>query len=86
MKKDCNRLLINKNIIPNTAADWQTTSFDVVMMTIFASKKRTMSEWQKLLKIPEFRAKIPHVWSAKHSQERLIECELARDVSRSGLG
>lgn len=77
MKRGYSRLLINENIIPDVGADWQATALDMMMMTLFSSKERTMSEWQQLLEAPELGLKIKRVWSVKHSQESLIECELA---------
>lgn len=76
MKRGYSRLLINENVIPDKGADWQTTGLDMVMMTCFASKERTLFEWHQLLESPEIGLKIIRVWSANHSQESLIECEL----------
>lgn len=76
MKQGHSKLLINEIVMPPTGADWQATALDVVMMSLFASKERTLSDWHKLLEAPEIGLKIMKVWSAKHSQESLIECEL----------
>ncbi|RMZ72389.1 O-methyltransferase B [Pyrenophora seminiperda CCB06] len=76
MKRGYSRLLINENVIPDKGADWQVTALDMMMMTLFASKERTLSEWRQLLESPKIGLKIVDVWSSKHSQESLIECEL----------
>jgi hypothetical protein len=77
MKPGYSKLLINKNIIPDKEADWQVTALDMTMMTLFASKERTSSDWSQLLESPEIGLKIVRIWGVKHSQESLIECELA---------
>lgn len=77
MKRGYSKLLINENVIPDQGADWQATALDIMMMTLFASKERTSSAWSQLLESPEIGLKIVRIWSVKHSQESLIECELA---------
>jgi hypothetical protein len=77
MKKGYSKLLINENVIPDKGADWQATALDMMMITLFSSKERTFSQWSQLLEAPEVGLKINRVWSVKHSQESLIECELA---------
>lgn len=77
MKPGYSKLLINENVIPDKGADWQATALDMMMITLFSSKERTMNDWHKLLEAPEFGLKIVKVYSAKNSQESLIECELA---------
>jgi len=77
MKRGYSRLLINENVIPDTGADWQATALDMMMITLFSSKERTLNDWHQLLESPEIGLKIVKVWSAKNSQESLIECELA---------
>ncbi|KAJ4308931.1 hypothetical protein N0V94_009154 [Neodidymelliopsis sp. IMI 364377] len=76
MKRGYSKLLINENIIPDTEADWQATALDMMMMTLFASKERTLSDWRQLLESSGVGLKITRIWSVKHSQESLIECEL----------
>ncbi|UPX12161.1 uncharacterized protein EKO05_0002727 [Ascochyta rabiei] len=77
MKRGYSKLLINENVIPDIKADWQATALDVMMMTLFASQERTSSDWSQLLETPELGLKIVRIWSVEHSQESLIECELA---------
>ncbi|KAF2646829.1 S-adenosyl-L-methionine-dependent methyltransferase [Massarina eburnea CBS 473.64] len=76
MKRGYSKLLINENVIPDKDADWQATALDVLMMALFASKERTLTQWRQLLETPELGLRIVRVWSAEHSQESLIECEL----------
>ncbi|CAI9635098.1 unnamed protein product [Alternaria burnsii] len=77
MKPGYSKLLINENVIPDTGADWQATALDMMMITLFSSKERTYTQWSQLLESPEIGLKIVRVYSVKHSQESLIECELA---------
>ncbi|KAF9696734.1 hypothetical protein EKO04_005172 [Ascochyta lentis] len=77
MKRGYSKLLINENVIPDRRADWQATALDMMMITLFASKERTFSDWSQLLETPELGLRIVRVWSVEHSQESLIECELA---------
>ncbi|EUC34431.1 hypothetical protein COCCADRAFT_35891 [Bipolaris zeicola 26-R-13] len=77
MKQGYSKLLINEIIIPDQGADSEATGLDMMMMTLFSSKERTMEEWKRLLESPGLDLKIVKVWSVKHSQESLIECELA---------
>ncbi|KAI4642224.1 hypothetical protein J4E93_007368 [Alternaria ventricosa] len=76
MKRGYSKLLINENVIPDKGADWQATALDMMMITLFSSKERTYSQWSQLLESPELGLKIVRVWTVKHSQESLIECEL----------
>lgn len=76
MERGYSKLLINENVIPDIGADWQSTALDMMMLTLFSSKERTLSEWRQLLESPESGLKIVRIWGTKHSQESLIECEL----------
>ncbi|KAH8692617.1 putative O-methyltransferase [Talaromyces proteolyticus] len=69
------KVLINENVIPDTDADWQTTSLDIIMMTIFASQERTERQWRALVESAGL--KIVHIFTAEKGVESLIECELA---------
>lgn len=77
MKPGYSKLLINENIIPDKGADWQATALDMMMITLFSSKERTLTDWHRLLESPEVGLKIAGIWSVENSQESLIECELA---------
>ncbi|KAL1793217.1 hypothetical protein ACET3X_008199 [Alternaria dauci] len=77
MKPGYSKLLVNENVIPDTGAGWQATALDMMMITLFSSKERTHTQWSRLLESPEIGLKIVRVYSVKHSQESLIECELA---------
>ncbi|KAI4951287.1 hypothetical protein J4E91_003996 [Alternaria rosae] len=76
MKKGYSKLLISKNVIPDKGADSQATALDMMMITLFSSKERTYSQWSQLFDSPELGLKIVRVWTVKHTQESLIECEL----------
>jgi hypothetical protein len=69
------KILINENVIPYTDADWQTTSLDIIMMSIFASQERTERQWHALVEGAGL--KIVKIFTAEKGVESLIECELA---------
>lgn len=75
MKPGYSKILINENVIPDMDADWQTTSLDVVMMTLFASQERTERQWHALVESAGL--KIINIYTAEKGVESLIECELA---------
>lgn len=75
MEPGYSRLLINENIIPNTGANWQATSLDIVMMVDLAAKERTERQWYQLIEPVGF--KITKVWTVQASSESVIECEVA---------
>ena len=56
-------------------ADWQTTSLDLIMMTVFASQERTERQWHVLVESAGL--KIVNIFTAEKGVESLIECELA---------
>lgn len=75
MKPGYSKLLINENVIPAKNADWQATSVDLVMMSLYSSKERTEADWRRLL--DKASLKIVQIWSKGEGVESLIECELA---------
>lgn len=75
MKPGYSKVLINENVIPDMDADWQTTSLDLIMMTMFASQERTERQWQALVESAGL--KIVKIFTAEKGVESLIECELA---------
>lgn len=75
MKPGYSKVLINENVIPDMDADWQTTSLDLIMMTMFASQERTEHQWQALVESAGL--KIVKIFTAEKGVESLIECELA---------
>ncbi|KAH8900524.1 S-adenosyl-L-methionine-dependent methyltransferase [Thozetella sp. PMI_491] len=74
MKPGYSRLLLNENVIPNQGAYWETTSLDMLMMTIFSSQERTQDHWRHLLE-DLAGLKIVGIWSSEKGVESLIECE-----------
>ncbi|GAM39457.1 hypothetical protein TCE0_034r11023 [Talaromyces pinophilus] len=75
MKPGYSKVLINENVIPDMDADWQTTSLDLIMMTVFASQERTERQWHALVESAGL--KIVNIFTAEKGVESLIECELA---------
>lgn len=71
MEPGYSRLLINENIIPNTGANWQATSLDIVMMVDLAAKERTERQWYQL--IEPVGLKITKVWNVQASSESVID-------------
>lgn len=75
MKPGYSKILINENVIPSVDADWQTTSLDLIMMSLFASQERTERQWHTLVESAGL--KIVSIYTAEKGVESLIECELA---------
>lgn len=75
MKPGYSKFLINENVIPSTEANWQTSGLDLMMMSLFSSKERTLKDWTRLLEGGGLR--IVNVWEHGEGVEALIECELA---------
>ncbi|KAK8025498.1 S-adenosyl-L-methionine-dependent methyltransferase [Apiospora arundinis] len=77
MRPGYSKLLINENVIPPTGAYWETTALDMIMLTEFSSRERTLDDWQNLFSAAGLR--IVKVWSGGKGVESLIECELAAE-------
>lgn len=75
MRPGYSKLLINENVIPRTGAYWETTALDMIMLTEFSSRERTLDDWQNLLGTSGLR--IVKIWAGGKGVESLIECELA---------
>lgn len=75
MEPNYSKVLINENVIPNTDANWQATSEDIVMMVDCAAKERTAGQWYQLVESAGL--KVSKIWTLQASSESLIECELA---------
>ncbi|KAF4980247.1 hypothetical protein FZEAL_3706 [Fusarium zealandicum] len=75
MKPGYSKLLINENVIPNTGAQWEATALEVMMLTLLASRERTLENWENLL--GKAGLKICNIWTVANGVESLIECELA---------
>uniref|UniRef100_A0A093VD22 Demethylsterigmatocystin 6-O-methyltransferase n=1 Tax=Talaromyces marneffei PM1 TaxID=1077442 RepID=A0A093VD22_TALMA len=71
MKPGYSKVLINENVIPDMNADWQTTSLDFIMMTLFASQERTARQWQALVESAGL--KIVNIITAEKGVESLID-------------
>jgi hypothetical protein len=75
MKRGYSRLLIHEHVIPETAAYWEATALDMVMLTLMSAQERTRTAWYNLI---ETRAglTINKIWSGGKGSQSLIECEL----------
>ncbi|PYI00143.1 S-adenosyl-L-methionine-dependent methyltransferase [Aspergillus ellipticus CBS 707.79] len=67
------RALISENIVPSLDAHYETTSLDIIMLSI-ASGERTEGHWTKLIESSGL--KIVKIWTAPKGVESLIECEI----------
>ena len=79
MKRGYSRLLIHEHVIPETAAYWEATALDMVMLTLMSAQERTRTAWYNLI---ETRAglMINKIWSGGKGSQSLIECELPYTV------
>lgn len=75
MKPGYSKLLINKNVILNEDAYWETSALDMVMLTLFCSRERTEADWYGLLE-KQAGLKIVNIYSGGKGVESLIEVEL----------
>lgn len=75
MKPGYSRILIYDNIIAETGADVQTTSFDLIMMAMQGGKERTAQQFHAL--IESIGLKIVGIHSSAVAAESLIEVDLA---------
>ncbi|KAJ5814445.1 uncharacterized protein N7503_001195 [Penicillium pulvis] len=78
MKHGYSRLLIHEHVIPETAASWEATALDMVMLTLMSAQERTRTAWYDLI---ETRAglTINKIWNGGKGSQSLIECELSFD-------
>lgn len=76
LRRGYSKVLINENVIPAKGAYWETTSLDLIMMTI-GSGERTEQHWRALLESAGL--KVVNIWTAPAQKgvESMIECELA---------
>ncbi|KAK5065110.1 hypothetical protein LTR84_000946 [Exophiala bonariae] len=74
MKLGYSEILINKNVLPGTAAPWQQTSLVWTMMAMLASQERTRSQWSQMLMAVGL--KIVDIYSIDPTSESLIEATL----------
>ncbi|GLB03880.1 hypothetical protein AtubIFM57258_009127 [Aspergillus tubingensis] len=74
MKPGYSKLLINEYVVPSLDAHFETTSLDMIMMSI-ASGERTEKHWTTLIESAGL--KVVKIWTVEKGVESLIECELA---------
>ncbi|KAA8650303.1 uncharacterized protein ATNIH1004_002986 [Aspergillus tanneri] len=75
MNPGYSKILINENVVPETNANWETTSLDIILMAESASQEHTLCQWHAL--IGSVGMNIVKIYSTEHDAESLIECELA---------
>ncbi|GKZ23987.1 hypothetical protein AbraIFM66951_010240 [Aspergillus brasiliensis] len=74
MRPGYSKLLINEYVVPSLDAHFETTSLDMIMMSI-ASGERTEKHWTTLIESAGL--KVVKIWTVQKGVESLIECELA---------
>ncbi|KAK4099302.1 S-adenosyl-L-methionine-dependent methyltransferase [Parathielavia hyrcaniae] len=72
MRPGYSRLLVNENVIPDTAAQWEATALDVLMLALLSSKERTRAEWVRLLE-DNAGLKVSGIYTFANGVESLIE-------------
>ncbi|KAJ6051895.1 hypothetical protein N7499_011274 [Penicillium canescens] len=75
MKRGYSRLLIHEHVIPETAAYWEATALDMVMLTLMSAQERTRTAWYNLIET-KAGLTINKIWSGGKGSQSLIECEL----------
>ncbi|EPS28674.1 hypothetical protein PDE_03620 [Penicillium oxalicum 114-2] len=75
MKHGYSRLLIHEHVIPETAAYWEATALDMVMLTLMSAQERTSTAWSQLIET-RVGLRINKIWTGGKGSQSLIECEL----------
>jgi hypothetical protein len=75
MVKGHSKVLLNEIVIPDTGADWYSTSVDMIMMAVHSATERTEADWRRLLESAGL--KLTKIWDCEGAPEKLIEAELA---------
>ncbi|KAJ5313478.1 uncharacterized protein N7443_000362 [Penicillium atrosanguineum] len=75
MKRGYSKLLIHEQVIPETRANWESTSLDLMMMAQLGGMERLAADWKSLLE--SVGLKITKIWTPQTGDESLVECELA---------
>jgi hypothetical protein len=75
LKPGHSKILINEIVIPDTGADWFSTSVDMLMMVTHSAQERREKDWTTLVESAGL--KIAKIWQCGEAPERLIEVELA---------
>jgi hypothetical protein len=75
MEQGYSKILINEFVIPDTGADWFSTSVDMLMMVAHSAAERRENDWRVLLE--SVGLKMVKIWDCDGAPEKLIEVELA---------
>lgn len=77
MERNFSRLLIYDLILPETMVGFDEAGFDIIMMTLFNGKERTMRQWKALLSSVNPPLQVAQVWHENGEDgEPIIEAEL----------
>ena len=68
------KLLIHEHVVPPMDQDAEQTALDLIMMTGFASKERSLEQWSSILE-KSCGLKIVKVWTFLNGIESVIEVE-----------
>lgn len=74
MKPKYSKLLIHEHVVPVTSPDYEQTALDLIMMTSFGAKERSVKQWSELLE-GKCGLKITGIWTPVNGVESIIECE-----------
>ncbi|EPS39609.1 hypothetical protein H072_6706 [Dactylellina haptotyla CBS 200.50] len=74
MKPGYSKILINEIVIPETDADWFSTSVDILMMVVHSSAERREKEWRALIESAGL--SVVKIWTCGSASEKLVEVEL----------
>ncbi|KAI1259172.1 S-adenosyl-L-methionine-dependent methyltransferase [Xylariaceae sp. FL1019] len=74
MKPKYSKFLIHEHVVPDVAPDYEQTALDLIMMTSFGAKERSVAQWTQLLE-GKCGLKITGIWTPVNGIESIIECE-----------
>ncbi|KAF3919679.1 O-demethylpuromycin-O-methyltransferase [Dactylellina cionopaga] len=74
LKPGYSKILINEIVIPETNADWFSTSVDILMMVVHSAAERREKQWRALIESAGL--KVVKIWSCGSAAEKLIEVKL----------
>jgi hypothetical protein len=74
MKPGYSKFLIHEHVLPPLKQDYEQTALDLIMMTNFGGKERSLAQWSELLE-KRSGLKIVNIYTVVDGIESVIECE-----------
>ncbi len=74
MKPGYSKFLVHEHVMQLMKQDSEQTALDVIMMTNFGGKERSVVQWSDLLE-KKCGLKIVNIYTVVNSYESVIECE-----------